>query len=120
VNVLWASRSRQLPRAQSVTSLIVFGFDAPILRPMVNNNRTDSLADYGQDAEGARSHDFIRAHALTLCNKLLNRERIIDFHFHSKPSGGGGNAFWVTEFDVHECFKCFSMHGLDGLRIRFS
>jgi uncharacterized protein YcgI (DUF1989 family) len=106
---MWASRTRQMQRAH-VSIHDRLWSTLPFLRPMVTII-DDSLADYGQDAEGGRVHDLLGTRCDPYVNRLLTGEDF-DFHCHSNlvravlPYG-------LTEFDVHDVLNIFQCTGLN-------
>jgi uncharacterized protein YcgI (DUF1989 family) len=106
---MWASRSRQLQRAHVSTHDRLWS-TLPFLRPMVTII-DDSLADYGQDAEGGRVHDLLGTRCDPYVNKLLTGEDF-DFHCHSNLVRAV-MPFGLTEFDVHDVLNVFQCTGLN-------
>ncbi|MEO9275123.1 DUF1989 domain-containing protein [Marinomonas sp. 5E14-1] len=106
---MWASRTRQLQSAH-VSTYDRLWSTLPFLRPMATII-DDTLADYGQDAEGGRVHDLLGTRCDPYVNKLLTGEDF-DFHCHSNlvravlPYG-------LTEFDVHDVLNVFQCTGLN-------
>ena len=106
---LWAARTRQL-QAAHVSTFNRLWSNLPFLRPLVTITG-DSLAGYGQDADGARVHDLLGTRCDPYVNRLLTGEDF-DFHCHSNlvravlPHG-------LTEFDVHDVLNVFQATGLN-------
>ncbi|RBP85331.1 DUF1989 domain-containing protein [Marinomonas rhizomae] len=106
---MWASRTRQMQRAH-VSIHDRLWSTLPFLRPMVTII-DDTLAEYGQDAEGGRVHDLLGTRCDPYVNRLLTGEDF-DFHCHSNlvravlPYG-------LTEFDVHDVLNIFQCTGLN-------
>jgi uncharacterized protein YcgI (DUF1989 family) len=107
---MWASRTRQLQRAHVSTYDRIWS-TLPFLRPLLTVTN-DSLADYGQDAEGGRVHDLLGTRCDPYVNRMLTGEDF-DFHCHSNlvravlPYG-------LTEFDVHDVLNVFQCTGLNN------
>jgi uncharacterized protein YcgI (DUF1989 family) len=106
---MWASRTRQLQRAH-VSTYDRLWSTIPYLRPMATIIE-DTLANYGEDAEGGRVHDLLGTRCDPYVNRLLTGEDF-DFHCHSnlvravEPWG-------LTEFDVHDVLNIFQCTGLN-------
>lgn len=105
----WASRTKQLHAAHLTTYNRLWSI-LPFLRPMATIT-FDSLADYGQDAEGGRVHDLLGTRCDPYVNTMLTGEDF-DYHCHSNlvraviPYG-------LTEFDVHDVLNVFQCTGLN-------
>jgi uncharacterized protein YcgI (DUF1989 family) len=106
---MWAARTRQL-QAAHVSVYDRLWSTLPFLRPLATVTG-DSLADYGQDAEGGRVHDLLGTRCDPYVNRMLTGEDF-DFHCHSNltravlPHG-------LTEFDVHDVLNVFQCTGLN-------
>ncbi|QVQ54331.1 DUF1989 domain-containing protein [Spiractinospora alimapuensis] len=106
---MWAARTRQLQRAH-VTTYDRLWSNLPFLRPLVTIT-SDTLADYGTDAEGGRVHDLLGTRCDPYVNQMLTGEAF-DYHCHSNlvravlPHG-------LTEFDVHDVLNVFQCTGLN-------
>lgn len=105
---LWASRTRQLQRTH-VSTFDRLWSTLPYLRPLLTVT-SDTLADYGPDADGARLHDLLGTRCDPYVNRMLTGEDF-DYHCHSNlvravaPHG-------LTEFDVHDVLNVFQCTGL--------
>jgi uncharacterized protein YcgI (DUF1989 family) len=106
---MWASRTRQLQSAH-VSTYDRLWSTLPFLRPMATII-DDTLADYGQDAEGGRVHDLLGTRCDPYVNKLLTGEDF-DFHCHSNLVRAV-IPFGLTEFDVHDVLNVFQCTGLN-------
>lgn len=106
---MWASRTRQIQRAHVSTHDRIWS-TLPFLRPMVTII-DDTLANYGEDAQGGRVHDLLGTRCDPYVNRLLTGEDF-DYHCHSNlvraviPYG-------LTEFDVHDVLNVFQCTGLN-------
>ncbi|WP_020497681.1 urea carboxylase-associated family protein [Sciscionella marina] len=106
---LWAARTRQLQRAH-VSTFERLWSNLPFLRPLVTVT-ADTLAGYGQDADGGRVHDLLGSRCDPYVNRMLTGEDF-DYHCHSNlvravlPYG-------LTEFDVHDVLNVFQCTGLN-------
>lgn len=107
---MWASRTRQLQSAH-VSTYDRLWSTLPFLRPMATII-DDTLADYGQDAEGGRVHDLLGTRCDPYVNKLLTGEDF-DFHCHSNLVRAV-MPFGLTEFDVHDVLNVFQCTGLNN------
>jgi uncharacterized protein len=109
---LWASRTRQLQRAH-VSTYDRLWSTLPYLRPLLTFTN-DTLAGYGQDAEGGRVHDLLGTRCDPYVNRMLTGEDF-DFHCHSNLVRAVA-PFGLTEFDVHDVLNVFQCTGLDDDR----
>ncbi|MBL1120932.1 urea carboxylase-associated family protein [Streptomyces sp. 110] len=106
---LWASRTRQLQRAH-VSTYDRLWSNLPFLRPLLTIT-SDTLADYGPDADGGRVHDLLGTRCDPYVNRMLTGEDF-DFHCHSNlvravlPYG-------LAESDVHDVLNVFQCTGLN-------
>ncbi|MBS8268705.1 DUF1989 domain-containing protein [Halomonas litopenaei] len=106
---MWASRTRQLQRAH-VSTYDRLWSTLPFLRPMATII-DDTLAGYGEDAEGGRVHDLLGTRCDPYVNRLLTGE---DFDFHCHSNLVRAVAPWgLTEFDVHDVLNVFQCTGLN-------
>ncbi|ADZ89638.1 urea carboxylase-associated family protein [Marinomonas mediterranea] len=107
---MWASRTRQLQRAHVSIHDRIWS-TLPFLRPMVTII-DDTLADYGEDAEGGRVHDLLGTRCDPYVNHLLTGDDF-DFHCHSNLVRAVV-PFGLTEFDVHDVLNIFQCTGLNN------
>ncbi|TDO95743.1 urea carboxylase-associated family protein [Marinomonas balearica] len=106
---MWASRTRQIQRAHVSIHDRIWS-TLPFLRPMVTII-DDTLADYGEDAEGGRVHDLLGTRCDPYVNHLLTGDDF-DFHCHSNLVRAV-LPFGLTEFDVHDVLNIFQCTGLN-------
>lgn len=106
---MWASRTRQIQRAHISTYDRLWS-TLPFLRPMATII-DDSLANYGEDAEGGRVHDLLGTRCDPYVNHLLTGEDF-DFHCHSNLVRAV-QPYGLTEFDVHDVLNVFQCTGLN-------
>jgi uncharacterized protein YcgI (DUF1989 family) len=106
---LWASRTRQLQRAH-VSTYDRLWSTLPYLRPLLTITN-DTLAGYGQDAEGGRVHDLLGTRCDPYVNRMLTGEDF-DFHCHSNLTRAV-LPYGLTEFDVHDVLNVFQCTGLN-------
>ncbi|MGC3022042.1 urea carboxylase-associated family protein [Brevibacterium sp. FAM 24630] len=105
----WAGRTRQL-QAAHVSTFDRLWSTLPFLRPMATIV-SDTLADYGTDAEGGRLHDTLGTRCDPYVSQMLSGVAF-DYHCHSNlvravlPYG-------LTEFDVHDVLNVFQCTGLN-------
>lgn len=107
---LWAARTRQL-QAAHVSTFDRLWSTLPFLRPLATIT-ADTLADYGQDADGGRVHDLLGSRCDPYVNQMLTGESF-DFHCHSNLTRAV-LAHGLTEFDVHDVLNVFQCTGLNA------
>ncbi|WP_369822053.1 urea carboxylase-associated family protein [Saccharomonospora sp. CUA-673] len=105
---LWASRTRQLQRAH-VSTFDRLWSTLPYLRPLLTFT-SDTLADYGPDADGGRVHDLLGTRCDPYVNRMLTGEDF-DYHCHSNLVRAVA-PYGLTEFDVHDVLNVFQCTGL--------
>ncbi|MGY1814029.1 urea carboxylase-associated family protein [Blastococcus sp. SYSU D00820] len=106
---LWASRTRQLQRAHVSTHDRLWS-TLPYLRPLLTITH-DTLAGYGEDAEGGRVHDLLGTRCDPYVNRMLTGEDF-DLHCHSNLTRAV-LPYGLTEFDVHDVLNVFQCTGLN-------
>jgi uncharacterized protein YcgI (DUF1989 family) len=107
---MWASKTRQL-QAAHVSVYDRLWSTLPYLRPLVTIT-SDSLTDYGADADGGRVHDLLGTRCDPYTNQLLTGEEF-NFHCHSNLTRAV-MPFGLTEFDVHDVLNVFQVTGLNA------
>jgi uncharacterized protein YcgI (DUF1989 family) len=106
---MWAARTRQL-QAAHVSVYDRLWSTLPFLRPLATITG-DSLAGYGEDAEGGRVHDLLGTRCDPYVNRMLSGEDF-DFHCHSNLTRAV-LPYGLTEFDVHDVLNVFQCTGLN-------